>query len=109
MGQNADYFNKQINAILFLFSFEIIALKIDKQVMLSYLLLFDKRLEFDFFLNSIQNSHVHEPSKLVENLQHLQFTTKKNLTSNLCLTFCSHSMKASPAFAFEVSRLVAGT
>ena len=35
--------------------------------MLSYLLLFNKRLEFDFFLNSIQNSHVHRPSKLVKN------------------------------------------
>ena len=34
--------------------------------MLSYLLLFNKRLEFD---NSIQNPHVHEPSKLLENLQ----------------------------------------
>ena len=33
--------------------------------MLSYLLLFNKRLEFDFF-NAIQNSLVHEPSKLVE-------------------------------------------
>ena len=31
----------------------------DKQVMLSYLLLFNKRLEFDFFLNSIQISHQH--------------------------------------------------
>ena len=33
--------------------------------MLSYLLLLNKRLEFDF-INSIQNSHVHKPSKLVE-------------------------------------------
>ena len=48
---------KQINAILFLFSFKKIASKIDN---------FDNRLEFDFF-NSIQNSHVQEPSKLVEN------------------------------------------
>ena len=38
--------------------------------MLSYLLLFNKHLEFDFF-NSIQNSHVPEPGKHVENLQHL--------------------------------------
>ena len=52
--------------------------------MLSYLLLFNKRLEFDFF-NAIQNPHVHEPSKLVENLQHFHITTKKNLTSNHCL------------------------
>ena len=37
------------------------------------------------FFNSIQNSHVHEPSKLVENLQHLHITTEKNLTSNHCL------------------------
>ena len=52
--------------------------------MLSYLLLFNKRLEFDFF-NAIQNSLVHEPSKLVENLEHLHTTSKKNLTSNHCL------------------------
>ena len=49
MGQNAGYFNKAINALLFLFSFKKIASKIDKHVMLSYLLLFNKRLEFDFF------------------------------------------------------------
>ena len=85
MGQNAGYFNKAINALLFLFSFKKIASKIDKHVMLSYLLLFNKRLEFDFCFNSIQNSHVHEPSKLVENLQHLHITTEKNLTSNHCL------------------------
>ena len=40
---------KQINAILFLFSFKKIASRIDKHVMSSYLLLFKKRLEFDFF------------------------------------------------------------
>ena len=45
-------------------------------------MLFNKRLEFDYFLNSIQNSHVHEPSKLVENLQYLHITTGTNLTSN---------------------------
>ena len=53
--------------------------------MLNYLLLFNKCLEFDLCLNSIQNSHVHEPSNLVENLQHLYNTTEKNLTSNHCL------------------------
>ena len=53
-------------------------------VMLSYLLLFNKSLEFDFF-NAIQNSLVHELSKLIENLQHLHIATKKNLTSNHCL------------------------
>ena len=52
--------------------------------MLSFLLLYNKRLEFDF-LNSVQNSHVHEPSKLVETLRHLHITTEKNLTSNHCL------------------------
>ena len=58
--------------------------------MLSYLLLFNKHLElvcFFFFL--IQNSHVHEPSKLVENLQYLHITTEKNLTSNRCLKLTS--------------------
>ena len=50
--------------------------------MLSYLLKFNKRLEFDFF-NSIQNSYVHKPSKLIENLQHLHIndTEKPNLKS----------------------------
>ena len=82
--------------------------------MLSYLLLFNKHLEFDFF-NSIQNSHVPEPGKLVENLQHLHITTEKNLTSNHCLklkslgfsvlkcivlTFSWHSIEALAAFAF---------
>ena len=82
--------------------------------MLSYLLLFNKRLEFDFF-NAIQNSLVHEPSKLVENLQHLHITTKKNLTSNHCreikslgftdlkyvvLKFCWQNIEALAAFAF---------
>ena len=37
------------------------------------------------FFNSIQNSHVHEPSKHIENLQHLHIATEKNLTSNYCL------------------------
>ena len=48
MGQNAGYFNKlnQCYSFFLLFSFKKIALKIDKHVMLSYLLLFNKRLEF---------------------------------------------------------------
>ena len=75
---------KQIDAIPFLFSFKKVASKIDKHVMLSYLLLFNKRLEFDFCFNSIQN-HVPEPSKFVENWQYLHITTEKNLTSNHCL------------------------
>ena len=71
---------------------------------------------FFFFLNSVQNSHVHEPSKLLENLQYVHITTEKNLvTSNLCLklkslgfsvlkyivlTFCWQSIEALAAFAF---------
>ena len=67
MGQNAGYFNKANQRYSFFYSiFKKVASKIDEYVMLSYLLLFNKRLEFD---NSIQNPHVHEPSKLVENLQ----------------------------------------
>ena len=85
MGQNAGYFNKANQRYLFLFSFKKIASKIDKHVMLSYFLLFNKSLGFDFFFNAIQNSHVHEPSKLVENLQYLHITTEKNLTLNHCL------------------------
>ena len=74
MGQNAGYFNKANQRYSFFkFSFKKIASKIVLHVMLSYFLLFNKRLEFDF-LNSIQNSQVHEPSKLVENLQHLHIT-----------------------------------
>ena len=46
--------------------------------------LFDRETR-NVFLNSIQNSHVHEPSKLIENLQHLHITTEKNLTSDHCL------------------------
>ena len=53
--------------------------------MLSYLLLFKKRLE----LNSIQNSHLHELSKLVENFQYLHTTTERKLTSNHRLKFKS--------------------
>ena len=44
----------------------------------------NKRLEFGFFFNSIQNLHVHERNNLVENLQHLHITTERNLTSNHC-------------------------
>ena len=51
MGKNAGYFNKanQLFSFFLLFSFKKIASKIDKHVMLSYLLLFNKRLEFAFF------------------------------------------------------------
>ena len=50
MGQNAGYFNKanQRYSFFYIFSFKN-ASKINKHVMLSYLLLFNKRLEFDFF------------------------------------------------------------
>ena len=82
MGQNAGYFNKANQRYSFFIQFKKVASKIDKHVMLSYLLLFNKRLEFDFCFNSIQNPHVHEPSKLVENLQHLHITTEQHLNSN---------------------------
>ena len=76
IGQNVGYFNKANQLYSFFNSvFKKIVSKIDKHLTLSYLLLFNKHLEFDFFFNSIQNSHVHEPSKLVENLQHLHITT----------------------------------
>ena len=39
------------------------------------------------FFNSIQNSYVHESSKLFENLQHLHIIKEKTLTSNHCLGF----------------------
>ena len=58
MGQNAGYFNKANQRYSFFIQFKKVASKIDKHVMLSYLLLFNKRLEVDFFLISIQNSHV---------------------------------------------------
>ena len=78
--------------------------------MLSYLLLFKKYLE----LNSIQNSYLHELSKLAENFQFLRTTTERKLTSNHCLkfkslgfsvlkyivlSFCWYSIEASAAFA----------
>ena len=59
MDQNAGYFNKA------------------NQRYSSFLIQFQE--------NCLKNSHVHEPSKLVENLQDLHITTKKNLTSNHCL------------------------
>ena len=51
MGQNAGYFNKAYQRYYFfyIFSFKKIVSKIIKHVMLSYLLLYNKRLEFDFF------------------------------------------------------------
>ena len=79
MGQKTDYFNKA-NTLLFLFSLKKIASKIDKQVMLSYLLLFNKRLEFNFFLNSIQNSHVHEPSIAAFTYYHREKLNLKSLS-----------------------------
>ena len=80
MGQNTGYFNKANQRYSFFYSvFKKIASKIDEHLMLSYLLLFKKRLE----LNSIQNSHLHELSKLVENFQYLHTTTQRKLTSNL--------------------------
>ena len=51
--------------------------------MSSYILQFNKRLEF-FFFNTIQHTHEHEPSKLLENLQHLHNTTEQVLNSNRC-------------------------
>ena len=51
MGQNAGYFKKANQRYSF-FLFRLKkknASKVDKHVMLSYLLLFNKRLEFDFF------------------------------------------------------------
>ena len=51
MDQNAGYFNKanQRYSFFYTFSFKKIASKIIKHVILSYLLFFSKRLEFDFF------------------------------------------------------------
>ena len=71
----------------------------------------NKCLEFYIF-NSIQNSHVQEPSKLVENLQHLHafyHREKPNLKSlsklkrvlkYIVLMFRWHSIDASAAFSF---------
>ena len=120
---------KQINWILFfLFSFK--KLNCLQRRYLSYVKLFIVRsswtnaLNFISF-NSIQNSHVHEPIKLVEHLQHLYayyHREKSNLKSlsklrslgfsvlkYIVLTFCWHSIEASAAFSFWASRLVAGT
>ena len=72
---------KQINAILFLFSFKKNASKLEELVMLSYFLLFNKRLDIWLLFNSVQNSHVHETSKLVENLQYYH-REKPNLKSS---------------------------
>ena len=72
-------------------------------------------LNLIFFLTPSKIPNVHEPSKLIENLQHLHITREKDLTSDHCLklkslgfiplkstvsTFCWHSIEASVAFAF---------
>ena len=50
MGQTPGYFNKANQRYSFFFiQIKKNASKVDKHVMLSYLLLFNKRLEFDFF------------------------------------------------------------
>ena len=53
MGQNAGYFNKANQRYSFLFFFYSVLKKLrqkmDKRVMLSHLLYFNKCLEFDFF------------------------------------------------------------
>ena len=120
---------KQINWILFfLFSFK--KLNCLQRRYLRYVKLFIVRsswtnaLNFISF-NSIQNSHVHEPIKLVEHLQHLyayyhrEKSSLKSLSKlrslgfsvlkYIVLTFCWHSIEASAAFTFWASRLVAGT
>ena len=71
--------------LFFLSSFKKIASKIDKHVVLSHLLLFNKRFEFDFFKLHPKFPNLHRPSKLIENLQHLHITKEKNLTSHHCL------------------------
>ena len=118
----------QWNKSTFLFSFK--KLNCLQRRYLRYVKLFIVRsswtnaLNFISF-NSIQNSHVHEPIKLVEHLQHLYayyHREKSNLKSlsklrslgfsvlkYIVLTFCWHSIEASVAFAFCASRLVAGT
>ena len=50
MGKNAGYFNKANQLFYFLFSFKKIASKIDKHVMLSYLLSVQKTPWIGFFL-----------------------------------------------------------
>ena len=56
----------------------------DKPVMLSYLLLFNKRLEFDFLTPSKIPPCTSQANSL-KNLQHFNITTEKNLNSNHCL------------------------
>ena len=84
MVQNAGYFNKANQRYSFLFSFKKIASKIDKRVMLSYLLKFNKRLEFDFF-NSIQILTCTSQANSLKICSICILTTEKNLTSNHCL------------------------
>ena len=115
LGQNAGYFNKANQRyILFLFSFPKSCLK-NRWTHNVKLFIVIKQMPWIWFFFNSKNSHVHRPSKLVENLQHLHITTEKNLTSNHCLklkglgfsvlkyivlTFCWHSIEALAAFAF---------
>ena len=81
VDQNAGYFNIANQSYYFLISFKKIASKIDKHIMLSIYHSSTNALNLIFF-NSIQNSHVHEPSKLIENVQHLHILREKpNLKS----------------------------
>ena len=72
--------------------------------MLSFLLLFDKRLEF-YFLKLHPKFPRAQAKKTHWNLQHLDITTEKNLRIqcfeiNIVLTFCWPSIEALAAFAF---------
>ena len=92
--------------------------------MLSYLLQFITNALNSIFFIAIENSHVDEPDKLKKICSICILPQKKNQTPNHCLklkslgfsvlkyivlTFCWHGIETSAAFAFQVSRLVAGT
>ena len=105
---------KQINAILFLFSFKKIASKIDKRVMLSYLLQYITNALNSIFLTPSKIPTWTSQTNSMKICSICILPQKKNLTSNHCLklkslgfsvlkyivlTFCWHSIEALAAFA----------
>ena len=86
MGQNAGCFRiKQINAILFLFSFKKIASKIDKRVMLSYLLQYITNALNSIFLTPSKIPTWTSQTNSMKICSICILPQKKNLISNHCL------------------------
>ena len=81
MGQNAGYFNKT-NQLAYSFFYSVLKNGLENRYLCNvklFIVVHEQTPWIWFLFNSIQNSHVHEPSKRVDNLNHLHITTEKNL------------------------------